>query len=31
MRAVCYPIYNDVASSEIPGKAENIPMLIVDY
>ena len=31
MRAICYPVYNDVTSSEIPGLAENIPMLKVDY
>jgi hypothetical protein len=31
MRAVCYPVYNDVTSSEIPGKDANLPMLKVDY
>jgi hypothetical protein len=31
MRAVCYPVYNDLTSSEIPGEDANLPMLKVDY
>ena len=31
MRANCYPVYNDVTSSEIPVSSAEIPMLNVDY